>query len=265
MENLVVNGEMHDKIFVVEKNNLLKYSVLPPKIWEILINKNLEFVNVPNRVYNLTNEENIKYNSSNSDIFKELFAIPIKSKILLPFLEEYKTFVDEDYTINCNTKNILNLLSYNLLLLKEMHKNGVFHNDIYPKNMMINKNLDIKFIDLDSLLIDDYISSENIYADDLENFSTIIKKNRRDDKLDLLYMYVKYLELGKFVYLTEIPRKLENLFLPKEIKNEILSYFKDYNKYPAADYYFEDIIEELLRIGYESPSLLNRKGLKLKK
>lgn len=265
MENLAVNGEVYDRIFLHSDDYLVKYSTIPPKIWKRLKNKNLDFINVPDEIYYLTDEEKIQYNGDKSKIARELFDIPVESKILLPILKGYKSFNDENFTIHCDTENMLRLLMHHLNLLKRMHKKDIYHNDIYPNNIMINRELDIAFVDLDSLVIDDYISPENVYADDDDSFLVKVKKNCNDDKLDLLDMYMKYLEKGQFIYSTEERDSSQKIFLPKEIKDEIWAYFNDYDRDIAQNYYFEDIIEELLRLGYESPYLLNRKGIKMKK
>lgn len=51
--------------------------------------------------------------------------------------------------------------------------------------------------------------------------------------------------------------ELTNLNFPKYIKQELSSYQLKAQE-PKTDYYFEDILTELLKIGYESPKLLER-------
>lgn len=52
--------------------------------------------------------------------------------------------------------------------------------------------------------------------------------------------------------------ELRKLSLPKQIEREISSYQLLF-QIPSKSYYFEDIIEELLKQGYEAPKLYNRK------
>ena len=51
---------------------------------------------------------------------------------------------------------------------------------------------------------------------------------------------------------------LYNLNLPKDIKQEISAY-QQKRIIPKQEYYYEDILEELLRQKYESPKLITRK------
>ena len=52
--------------------------------------------------------------------------------------------------------------------------------------------------------------------------------------------------------------ELYNLNLPKDIKQEISAYQLK-KIIPKPEYYYEDILEELLRQKYESPNLITRK------
>ena len=120
---------------------------------------------------------------------------------------------------------------------------------------MLNSEFDIKFIDLDASIIDDYISVENVYFYDKN--TDVIKEGIQDDKLDTLKMYLSYLEKGSFKNECHDIINFNSLSLPLEIKKELLSYsIKD--RIIEKDYYFEDIIEELLRIDYEAPKIKER-------
>ena len=136
-----------------------------------------------------------------------------------------------------------------------MHQKGVIHSDLFEKNIMLNSEFDIKFIDLDASIIDDYISVENVYFYDKN--TDVIKEGIQDDKLDTLNMYLSYLEKGSFKNECHDIINFNSLSLPLEIKKELLSYsIKD--RIIEKDYYFEDIIEELLRIDYEAPKIKER-------
>ena len=47
-----------------------------------------------------------------------------------------------------------------------MHEKNIYHGDLYSKNIMINNDLDISFIDFDSAIIDNIVSEENVYCND---------------------------------------------------------------------------------------------------
>lgn len=246
MNNLVVDNEKYDRIFLYDDNKFLKYSIVDVDAWINLKNKDIDFVNNPTKVSNLTSSEKRKYPLYNS-------------KILLPILKGYKTFYMEDYTSCFSTIDILKLLSKNLSLLEIMHKNNVFHNDISPRNMMLNNTFDIKFIDLDSFMIEDYISKENIYFDEFYADPISAKINNiRDDKLYLLEMYLFYLDNGSFRYNMINYWNLNFNLLPNEIRKELYSYYNN-DREIALNYYFQDMISDLIKIGYEVPKILQRK------
>lgn len=81
-----------------------------------------------------------------------------------------------------NTKEVLCLYKKMANLLKQMHNNGIIHSDINATNIMINEDLDIKFIDFDASIIDNYISRENIYSDENLSKNEIISNSIIDDK-----------------------------------------------------------------------------------
>lgn len=226
MKNLKIDEYIYGRIYIKDKNTLVKYSILPCDIWYNLQKKNLDFINAPTSVYSLSKEEKDKYRMC-------------KSKIEIPWLRGYHTLYDCKFLNNLTTKELLELLKTNLLLLKKLHENGIVHCDIHAKNIMINKNLDINFIDFDNSIIDDYISPSNIFHNNEMSLSQNKEKSITYDKEDIITPYLSYI----------------SKLLPKPIYAELCNYFisKSTLSTLPIDYYFLDILDDLIACNYESP------------
>lgn len=244
MNNLVSDGVGYERIFIKDDNTLIKYSMVEVDAWKSLQNKNIDFVNTPIKALSLNDSEKEKY--------------PLyQSKIYLPFLDEYDTLYGSDIANNMDTKEALLLFKKNLLLLKEMHSKDVLHTDIFYKNIMINQNYDLKFIDLDASIIDDYISSENIYSEDDSSFSDKKGESMRDDKIDLLAVYFNYLVDGGFYLGQDRGINFSNCGFSSSLKNTLDAYLRG-DENISKDYYYLDIVDDLLNSGYEAPKLLKK-------
>ena len=244
MQNLKIHETTYSKIFKLDEGTLVKYSLVKKSAWETLKAKNISFINSPRKILPLTAEEKNKYPSC-------------KSKIVLPFLTEYETLHSEKVTKKFNAEEIIKLIEKIAKLIKYLHKNNICHGDIYSENIMINKALNINFIDLEAMIIDNYISQENTYYDKKGTFENKKKLTLINDKLSLFSLLLYYLSNGTFYNQMNDYVELTNLNLPKYIKQELSSYQLKAQE-PKTDYYFEDILTELLKIGYESPKLLER-------
>ena len=247
MENLKYNEETYDRIFVKDNNFLIKYSMIPKEVWMSLLSKNIDFINNPLKIAKLKEQE-LKYFPN------------YKSKILLPFLNGYETLTKEQFTKNFNTEDILKQLRDILLKIRSMHRKQVFHTDLFGDNIMINRDFDIKFIDLDQMIIDKYISEENVFFEDDITFNEKKSLSRIQDKVDILNLYMYYLINGNFKKSISINSNVNTLDIPNNIKKEINAYIIG-DIEPTSNYYFIDIIDELLKIGYESRVLSLRKGI----
>ena len=145
-----------------------------------------------------------------------------------------------------------------LELIKQMHLKNVVHSDLNPDNIMINNNLDLQIIDLDSAIVDDFISIDNIYANDNISLKEKINNSISDDKLDIFRLLIYYLINNNFK--VDDIRSLSNsnfLILPKELKVEIDAYL-DLRKKFQNGYYFEDIIDELANMDIEKNTKVKR-------
>ncbi len=246
MENLKTSERTYYNVFVYSDDLLKKYSAIEANIWNKLKEKNLPFVNAPSKASKL-NEENQK-------------KLPgYKSVIYLPFLKNYETLENGKTTDKLDTKSLLEIFKDSMEKLKELHRSGICHCDIHGRNIMINENLDIKFIDFESMIIDFYVPKEPLFLLNSNlNSEEIIKKAKNKDKIDMLKIFIWYLQNGTFnnQLFGEIS-SIENLEFDKSIKKELenvlftLQGVKD-------DYYFLDIIDYLQKEGYESPKILAR-------
>ena len=253
MKKLVIGDDSYERIFLLRKNYLLKYSPVDVKAWELLMKKNLSFVNCPIKVDELDKDDSNRCNVTNC-----------KSKIILPFLTDYKALSFETFTPSISDEEFLKLWKRNVILLRELHDNDIVHGDIYGKNIMINDKLDIQFIDLDAMIIGDMISIEHGLAEEKEDYTwdEFKQVGRYEDKVSLMGMYLYYLCLGKFssniVALDNIFRYIHLLGFSEEMELELISYMIE-DKEIDDNYYFEDMIDELIRMGYEKSFSKKRK------
>ena len=245
MENLIYNGDKYDRIFLKDKSILIKYSMIPSNIWKIVQNKNLDFLNIPTDIFELKKEDLKQFPN-------------YKSKIYLPNLYEYETLFNEKFTENLNTEEILKQLRDVLLKIKRMHELEVIHTDLFSDNIMIDKNFDIKFIDLDQMIVDNFISEENIFFEDDISFEEKKKLSIIQDKVDILNLYMYYLIRGNFKKSISLDSDVSKIYMPKNISDEINAYINGFIE-PSTNYYFIDMIDELIKVGYTSPILSLRK------
>lgn len=245
MKKFISQAGYYPRIFQENPNTLIKFSSVVPEAWKLLQTKKISFINTPQKIEYLTEEEKLNFPNCNS-------------KIELPYLKNYISLDEEKITKNFNTEKILKHSKSNLSLLKKLHDENISHADIHSKNIMIDKDLNIIFIDLDAMIIESYVSEENVYFEDTISIEEKQEKSKINDKVDMLNIYLWYLKYGTFKdQFGEMP-DIYNLMLPQEIQREIESYQLSFQE-PSDNYYFEDIIEELLKQGYEAPKLLSRK------
>lgn len=244
MKNFTVHDINYTRIIKKNNTTLIKYSPVEKQGWLILQSKNIKFINTPTKIKELTPEEKIHFKYT-------------KSKIELPYLQNYETLGHNKELNNLTTKQLLLLIQKITQKIKQMHKANIYHTDIHSENIMINKQ-DIKLIDLDAMLIENYISPENVFIEDNLTFQEQQNKSQEEDKQSILNLLLYYLKKGTFQDQMNDYIDLYNLNLPKDIKQEILAY-QQKRIIPKAEYYYEDILEELLRQKYESPKLITRK------
>lgn len=245
MKKLVIGDDSYERIFLLRKNYLLKYSPVDVKAWELLMKKHLPFVNCPIKVDELDKDDSSRCNVTNC-----------KSKIILPFLSGYEALSFETSTQNISDEDFLKLWKRNIILLRKLHDNDIIHGDIYGKNIMINNKLDIQFIDLDAMIIGDMISMEHGLAEEKDDYSwnEFKQVGRYEDKVSLMGMYLYYLCFSKFplniVGLHNIFKYIHLLGFSEEMELELISYMIE-DKEIDDKYYFEDMIDELIKMGYE--------------
>ena len=237
MQNIVYNGNTYKRIFIKDENTLIKISSLDVKDWKYLKEKSLVFLNTPTKISKLS--------------FQEKFYFPnSKSKIEIPYLSNYQTLYN--FQNKLDLKQVLCLFKRILTLVKEMHQNNIIHSDLFASNIMVNNSLDISFIDFDQSIINNQISIDNIYYEDCISLNEKKKLATIDDKLDILSILLYYLIYGNYQKDINFNLDVKDLVLPNILQRELVSYL-DRKQEIKRDYYFEDIIDELVSLD-EIPS-----------
>lgn len=234
MENIVYDDYVYSNLFK-NGNYILKYSSQGVSAWTSLSKKDLPFLNLPLAYFELSESEKIKYPNSSS-------------KIYLPYLNGFYTLYGNNNSIDA--KDILLLFKKMLQLAKKMHSDNVYHGDMHSMNIMINNNLDISFIDLDASIVDDIISDENVYFEDLIPLEDKKLMTMADDKLGIFNLLLYYFVNGNFNASVDYYIDFRKLKLSKSLCKEVMSYSEGNG--PSQNYYFLDIIDELIKMGYES-------------
>ena len=210
MKNFTVHDINYTRIIKKNNTTLIKYSPVEKQGWLILQSKNIKFINTPTKIKELTPEEKIHFKYT-------------KSKIELPYLKNYETLGHNKELNNLTTKQLLLLIQKITQKIKQMHKAHIYHTDIHSENIMINKQ-DIKLIDLDAMLIENYISPENVFMEDDLTFQEKQNKSQEEDKQSILNLLLYYLKKGTFQDQRNDYIDLYNLNMPKDIKPDILAY-----------------------------------------
>ena len=237
MQNIVYNGSTYKRIFIKDENTLIKISSLDVKDWKYLKEKSLVFLNTPTKIAGLNPKEKKYFPTANS-------------KIALPYLNSYQTLYN--FQNKLDLKQVLFLFKRILTLVKKMHQNNIIHSDLFASNIMVNNSLDISFIDFDQSIINNHVSCENIYYEDCISLKEKKKLAMIDDKLDVLAILLYYLIYGNYQKDINFNLDLKDLVLPNILQRELISYL-DRKQEIKRDYYFEDIIDELVSLD-EIPS-----------
>lgn len=237
MQNIVYNGNTYKRIFIKDENTLIKISSLDVKDWKYLKEKSLVFLNTPTKIAGLNPKEKKYFPTANS-------------KIALPYLNSYQTLYN--FQNKLDLKQVLLLFRRILNLTKEMHQNNIIHSDLYASNIMVNNSLDISFIDFDQSIINNKISIDNVYYEEDIAIDEKKKLAMMDDKLDVLSILLYYLIYGNYQKDINFNVNVKDLVLPNILQKELISYL-DRKQEIKNNYYFEDIIDELVSLD-EIPS-----------
>lgn len=243
METFIAHDTNYIRIIKKDDNTLIKYSPVSKYAWERIKEKNLKSLNTPIKIETLSKEERQNH-------------WDLQTKIELPYLKHHETLEYNQSLRGLTTKQLLLLIKEIIEKIKQMHKAEIYHTDLHSGNIMIDKK-DIKIIDLDAVLVSNYISPENIHEEDDISFEEKIRLSKKDDKISILNLLLYYLKKGTFKDQMNDFIDIQSLDFPKNIKKEILAYQLDRADI-NPDYYYEDIIEELIKKGYESPKLRTR-------
>lgn len=234
LKKVTVDGETYPRLYRLDDGHLLKYSPLTCDCLYHLTKRSFPYALFPESFEALTDKEKQKYSYCNS-------------KVIIPYLKDYKTFYDCNFVSKKSNAEILLLFKHVLLNLKEMNDANIIHGDVHAKNLMINHDFDVKFIDFSDCIVDDFISSDNTYYRDSMSLSQKKDKNIIDDKLAVLKILIQYLMVGNFkAKLGNInPSCITLLNLPKQIENQLYMIINQ-KVYPLRNDYFINILDDLL-------------------
>lgn len=234
-----------ERITKINDNYILKYSPKSVEDWALLCKKDMPYANLPVKVEKLTKDEKEKYPYQ-------------QSKIILPFYKNHKNFVEEEFTSSLTTQDILNLFNKNLSFLKDMHSKDVCFVDLHPRNLMLDSDFDIKFVDFDSSIVDGRYIDEIPNLHDCGNVQEMEKYFKMKDKLALFTIYLNYLCVGSFKPNNHLKIFMMSAGFDEETISKILLMYEN-NNLIKPGYYFEDIINKLVGRQYESPKLMMRR------
>lgn len=243
MNNIIYDNEVYNRLYKCN-DTIIKYSFQNIEAWKSLMCKNISFINTPISYAHLSRKEKALYKNC-------------ESKIIIPFLSGYSTLYNNTFIKKQDTIDILFLMKKMLLCLKVMHNNNIYHGDLFSKNIMVNENFDISFIDLDASIIDENISEENLYYNDNLSIQQIIDKTISEDKKSLFMLLCYYLVNHNFNVDISYKIDIDRLIIPNYLLSKIKIYLEKRN--PELDYYYIDIIDELLM--YEQKNKINVKKL----
>ena len=232
MEKFVSDGEVYNNLFKLD-DIILKYSYQSVDAWKALSNKNLSFLNIPIFCSLLSSDERIKFNNCSS-------------KVYLPYLNGYSTLYGNSNFSFISDEKVLLLFKNILLLVKNMHDNCVFHGDMFSRNIMINDDLDVCFIDLDACIVDNIISFENTYSEDLISLDKKKNLTMIDDKMGVFNLLLYYFINGNFNVGVDYDIDYNKLVFSSELSDEVKSY--GMGNVPSDDYYFLDIVHKCIHI-----------------
>ena len=163
-KNLVLRDE-NGKVFT-EKNRdeYEKYRA----IFKIEI-KNLKKLNIEKGIVKII--DNFKYNNTEYIVMEKIEGKSLKEIIMSK--NEMKL------------QEIMDIFLKIIKIVSKIHKNKILHLDINPKNIILDKNMDVKIIDFGaSKKLDNKIRSEVVVCDGysaLEQYSFTVMKDERSD------------------------------------------------------------------------------------
>ena len=110
--------------------------------------------------------------------------------------------------------------------------------------------LNISFIDFDASIVDNIVSEENTYCIDYLSLEEKKINTAIEDKKSIFMLLCYYLVNNNFDVDISYRIDIDKLILPKYLSSEIKSYIND--RTPNYNYYYTDIIDELLSYEYNN-------------
>lgn len=196
----------------------------------------------------LINTKNIK------DLIKSFCLIyNNKNEFIAYSMEKLKNFKSLD-KMPLNINQILNLFIDLYNKLNNIHNNEIIIYDLKMKNIMIDKNLNFKFCDIDSMGINNY-NPEHINSNRNLIFDGLVRLNneRNYKKLDLLLLFYTFVNCCINQYYLEdtfVQQKfidfnqLNMLTISDEFKNIIYDFLSGKQEVKSSEQFIKILINE---------------------
>lgn len=196
------------------------------------------------------------------EIYKVVFANMYLYS--MPYFKDFKSlYYYKDYEKNFSDKEILNFFKNLLEKTYEMHQNGLASGDMWSSNILMNSNLDYRFVDFDYATTDNFlghmINCGPIFLDNYDN--TVLNSNysikgqvELSDKMSILNMVLNCMATGNFSCERdiEIPSNFEIFNFPETLDKKFRLKFEEKELVRAEDYFLEEI-DTLIKKDYKLP------------
>ena len=168
------------------------------------------------------------------------------------------------YEHNFSDKEILLFFKNILEKVREIHKFGLSSGDMHIGNILIDENLDYRFIDFDYATTKNFIghmvSCGSLFLDNYDqktldsNYSTI-SQVELSDKLNLWNLILNCMKYGSFPdgrYQIERVTDFRMFDMPSSIDKKLSSIF-NLKELPKTDDYFLEELDTLIKLDYKLP------------
>lgn len=181
------------------------------------------------------------------------------------YCKEFETLDNfRKYEHNFSDKEILLFFKNMIEKVREIHKFGLSSGDMHASNILIDENLDYRFIDFDYATTKNFIghmvSCGPLFLDNYDqktldsNYSTI-SQVELSDKLNLWNLILNCMKYGSFPdgrYQIERVTDFRMFDMPSSIDKKLSSIF-NLKELPKTDDYFLEELDTLIKLDYKLP------------
>lgn len=196
----------------------------------------------------------------------EIYRVVFSSCYLysMPYFSTFKTLDHfDEFEKNFSDKEILIFFRNILEKVQEMHTKGLASGDMYAGNIMVDENLDYRFIDFDyattSNFLGKMVNCGPLFLD-FYNSKTITSHYSLEqqialsDKMSILNMILKCMLTGTVMQTRElqIPSNLKKLELANPVDRKMRLLFEKKELVKTDDYFLEEL-DTLIKTDYKLP------------